>query len=436
MRAILSDDEINKMMSDYRSGGFSGEVLEIAEKDLRLGVTKDQQSWYMVKTFDPGKVRSLSEAIREEMPDSLIKLLYRLDRYQIDIVVKQYKAGIPEDELVKVIHKKYSAHDMQMVFDKMQKELMNTKPAPAEEAVQEAEKVDQQEETTQPEPAEEKQEEKESKETPEVDNAPTEKESLDEKNIVEETAAVDEKIEGDHIATDEQNAAGQFANEIFMNSIEKMMDKFTDTIDKLVSSNANNSIDPVAEKRLNETIDDMEKKIKSLNKELEMSAGIIATKESEIAGLKERVRKMEEVQTTAKEDNRLLQYAQRMNKTANDTQKQTAESGGNQGKISSDMNYSMTMPDGSVVPVRIEHAEKKNQKGMVALASRFFNGSPWQKSLLNMLIDGHLNPDQLVAIKKARDYHFSDQEIKELIESGLPAEEMSGIIEVVMADRR
>jgi hypothetical protein len=100
------------------------------------------------------------------------------------------------------------------------------------------------------------------------------------------------------------------------------------------------------------------------------------------------------------------------------------------------MNMSMTMPDGSIVPVRIEHAEKKNYKGMAAVAARFFNGNPWQKSLLNMLIDGHLSKDQLVAIKKARDYHFSDQEIKELIESGLPAEEMSGIIEVVMADRR
>jgi len=435
MRTILSDDEISKMMSDYRNGGFSGEVLEIAEKDLRLGVTKEQQSWYMVKTFDPAKVRSLSEAIREQMPDSLIKLLYRLDRYQIDVVIKQYKAGIPEDELVKVIHKKYSAHDMQMVFDKMQKELMNTKPAPVEEAVREAKAIDQQEDTIQPKPAEAKQEEKQAKETSVVDNPPTEKESLEEKIITEDSKPAVENMQEDHSTTDEQNVAEQVTNEVFMKSIEKMMEKFTDTIDKLVSSNTNNSIDPVAEKRLNATIDDMEKKIKSLNKELEMSAGIIATKESEIAGLKERVRKMEEVQTTTKEDNRLLQYAQRMNKTVNDTPQQTSEHSESQVKITSDMAYSMTMPDGSVVPVRIEHNEKKNQKGMAALASRFFNGSPWQKSLLNMLIDGHLNTDQLVAIKKARDYHFSDQEIKELIESGLPAEEMSGIIEVVMADR-
>ena len=432
MRAILSDDEINKMMSDYRSGGFSGEVLEIAEKDLRLGVTKEQQSWYMVKTFDPAKVRSLSEAIREEMPDSLIKLLYRLDRYQIDVVVKQYKAGIPEEELVKVIHKKYSAHDMQMVFDKMQKELMNTKPAPAEESVKEAETKEQQEDTAQPKPAEEK----EAKKTSVEDNTQTEKEPLDEKGPTEESKPVVDNSQKDHVTIDEQNVAGQLSNEVFMNSIEKMMEKFTDTIDKLVSSNAKSSIDPIAEKRLNATIDDMEKKIKSLNKELEMSAGIIATKESEIAGLKERVRKMEEDHTTAKGDNRLLQYAQRMNTKANDTPKQMMESGGSQDKITSDMSYSMTMPDGSVVPIRIEHAEKKNQTGMAALASRLFNGSPWQKSLLNMLIDGHLNSDQLAAIKKARDYHFTDQEIKELIESGLPAEEMSGIIEVVMADRR
>jgi septal ring factor EnvC (AmiA/AmiB activator) len=80
--------------------------------------------------------------------------------------------------------------------------------------------------------------------------------------------------------------------------------------------NTNISIDPVAEKRLNKTIDDMEKKIKSLNRELEMSAGIIAAKESEIAGLKERVREMGEGQTPDKNNKRLLQYAERMNMMA------------------------------------------------------------------------------------------------------------------------
>ncbi len=391
MRTILSEDEINRIMSDYRGGGYSNEVLEIAENDLRCGITREQQSWYMVKTFEPAKVRSLSEAIRENIPDSLIKLMYRLDRYQIDVVVRQFKAGIPEDELAKVIRKKYSAHDMQMVFDKLQKELMNTKPAPEEN------------ETLEYDISEEKvpnNNESENNEFEKTDS--TEKEKVPEQTVETKSIPATDNC----VSSDEQNVEDKLSNEVLMKSFETMMEKLNSTIDNLTA------VDSVAEQRLNATIDDMEKRIKSLNKELEMSAGIIAERENEIAQLKERVREMEDNGTEPKKDGGLEQYAERV-----------------------DTNVTMTMPDGSVVPLRIEHTENKNHKGMAGFATRFFNGNLWQKSLLNMLIDGHLNKDQLAAIKQARDYNFSDQEIKELIESGLPAEEMSGIIEVVMSDR-
>ena len=91
--------------------------------------------------------------------------------------------------------------------------------------------------------------------------------------------------------------------------------------------------------------------------------------------------------------------------------------------------------DGTMIPVHIERTETKRPKGVAAMAAKLFGGTPSQKSLLNMLIEGRLDKEQLKEIKRAKDHHFSDDEIKDLIECGLPAEEMAGIIDVVMSDR-
>ena len=87
------------------------------------------------------------------------------------------------------------------------------------------------------------------------------------------------------------------------------------------------------------------------------------------------------------------------------------------------------------IPIIIETKHKKSQSGVAALASKLFSGSPYQESLMNLLIQGRLDKNQLGVIKKAREADFSDAELKDLIESGLPAEEMAGIIDVVIAEK-
>ena len=91
--------------------------------------------------------------------------------------------------------------------------------------------------------------------------------------------------------------------------------------------------------------------------------------------------------------------------------------------------------DGREIPVQIEKSEARRPGGMMAMAARLFGGTPSQKALLNMLIDKRLTPEQLKQIKRAKDSRFSEEELKDLIESGLPAEEMAGIIDVIVSDR-
>ena len=70
------------------------------------------------------------------------------------------------------------------------------------------------------------------------------------------------------------------------------------------------------------------------------------------------------------------------------------------------------------------------------MAAKLFNGTESQKALLKMLIEKRLTPEQLKEIKRAKDNHFEDDELTDLIESDLPAEEMAGIIDVIISDRK
>ena len=72
----------------------------------------------------------------------------------------------------------------------------------------------------------------------------------------------------------------------------------------------------------------------------------------------------------------------------------------------------------------------------MAMAAKLFGGTQSQKALLRMLIDKRLTPEQLKEIKRAKDNHFAEDELTDLIESDLPAEEMAGIIDVILSDRK
>lgn len=109
---------------------------------------------------------------------------------------------------------------------------------------------------------------------------------------------------------------------------------------------------------------------------------------------------------------------------------------GSSNVINGDFHMVLTTPDGKSIPVHVDQAKPKKPKNVISIAERFFKGTPSQKSLLRMLIEGRLTAEQLKQVKRAKELKFTDKELKDLIESGLPADEMSGIIDVVMSDKR
>ena len=92
------------------------------------------------------------------------------------------------------------------------------------------------------------------------------------------------------------------------------------------------------------------------------------------------------------------------------------------------------MPDGTVCPVLIEHTKADKPRGILGLCAKLFGKETKQHALLNMLIEGGLSPEQMEEIHRAVVLGFKDSDVRDLINSGLSAKEMNGIVSVIYAD--
>ena len=197
--------------------------------------------------------------------------------------------------------------------------------------------------------------------------------------------------------------------------------------------------------RFSAEIDRLERQVKELRSDLASSVGVIKSKESEIGRLREEMAKMKaghedsnaaplvrEPKPTADIN---LKSAKDIKNTPEDSSNIVNNQSTKKAEIFGNYRTVLKTADGREIPVQIEKSEARRPGGMMAMAARLFGGTPSQKALLNMLIDKRLTPEQLKQIKRAKDSRFSEEELKDLIESGLPAEEMAGIIDVIVSDR-
>ena len=91
--------------------------------------------------------------------------------------------------------------------------------------------------------------------------------------------------------------------------------------------------------------------------------------------------------------------------------------------------------DGTIVPVDVEKPSGVDRKAFASIVGRRFGKKSPQNALVRQLINKKLSSSQLREIKKAVQYKLADRDLKDLIDSDLPAEEMAGIIDVVLANR-
>lgn len=392
----LSDSDIKLLLQGFRSKGISEPVIELAKKDLEYGLSKDMVDLYIVPAIGVINAKAMSEALHLGASPKLVKKFKKLNEYQMKLALAELKGGMSEDNIISVVATNATAHDMERMFTQIKEDMSKAKP-------------EKEGETEQPDEA-------------------------GGRNAAGKPAGID---------ADEVVRAMEPIFERFAQRIAETMKPNRESLDEVAGMIKNwetqmaESKNREAENRLNEELDRLEKQVEELKSDLASSAGVIKSKEEEISRLREEMLMMKENQTTeAKKPVR----EQKPNQTSESgetnrksEEKQIMQTSGT--AVYGNCQTMLKAPDGTMIPVHIERTEAKRPKGVAAMAAKLFGGTPSQKSLLNMLIEGRLDKEQLKEIKRAKDHHFSDDEIKDLIECGLSAEEMAGIIDVVMSDR-
>lgn len=397
----LSDSDIKLLLQGFRSKGISEPVIELAKKDLEYGLPKDMVDLYSIPAIGEANAKAMSEALHLGASSKLVKKFKKLNEYQMKLALAELKGGMSEDNIISVVTTNATAHDMERMFTQIKKDMSGAKPDKAEDAKQPDEVMES---------------------------------STDGKPIPIQPAA----INADEIVRVMEPIFERFAQGIVeaMRPNRESLDEVAGMIKNWESQMAE-SKNREAENRLNEELDCLEKQVAELKSDLASSAGVIKSKEEEISRLREEMLTMKEHQTAEREE---PVREQKPNQTSEggETNRKSEEKPIMQTSGTAVYGNCQTMlraPDGTMIPVHIERTEAKRPQGVAAMAAKLFGGTPSQKSLLSMLIEGRLDKEQLKEIKRAKDHHFSDDEIKDLIECGLPAEEMAGIINVVMSDR-
>ena len=394
MEKRLSESDRKLLLQGYRAKGIADPVVELAGKDLEYGLSKEMVELYIVPSIREANAKAMSEAIHTGASPKLVKKMKRLDEYQLRLTLAELKGGMSEDNIISVISKNATAHDMEQIFSKIKEDMSHARPDRPEEAEQLETAV-------------------------ENIKVPV---SADTEEIVRAMEPVFER----------------FAKEI--KEAVKPEQKSLDEVAGMVRNwemRMTEEGSQAAEKKLNGELDRLERQVEELKRDLAASAGVIKGKEEEISKLREEMLIMKESQereTGKPAGQQRPDWAEvRADAAYSEEKEQMARPA--EHIVSGSRHAMLRTPDGTMIPVHIERADTRKHKGVAAIATRMFKGTPSQESLLSMLLTGGLDKDQLMEIKRAKECHFSDQELKDLIECGLPAETMSGIIDVVISDK-
>lgn len=379
----ISQNDIIVLLDGYRKRGLSEEMLELVENDLKNGLTKSQVDIYAAKKVSIVCARAVSEAQHLGATSKLAHRLIGMDEYRLGIVMEEFRGGLSEEKILKVLSMEAPAHGIQELFDHVKEDMASAGDDKEEKGLHK---------------------------------------------------------DGDVVTTNQADAALPGAPAALTYTPEDIAKAMEPMITRIMDG------------RLNTEIDRLERRVSELQSDLASSAGVIKNKEGEISRLREEMEKMKErqvnkettveVQAARKPDNPGCNISTEayVNAVVGKMKAQTQNSmmsdkTPQQVNINGNYQTYLTTADGRKIPVQIEHTQTRKPKGMLAMMSKLFTGTPSQKALLNMLIDSRLKPAQLAEIKRAKDNHFTDEELKDLIECDLPAEEMAGIINVIISDR-
>ena len=389
-RKQLSEHDISEAMAQLRrTGKYNDEVLKLVQADLEYGLSRDEVDIYLMRKLPIEVKRKLSEALHEGCGTELVTVFADagINIHQIETAINYYNAGVPLEAIKSVIAQNMNAHGMKEAYKKILAQMKTVQGTSEEELT----KVD--------------------------------KTYVD--SLFEEMRKIVSQIGYDERRFDELNAkikeiaGGKASDKELEELYQKMADK--DAIISNQQDNINQANSALA--RLRRESDEKEEEKKKMQETIGKLNGQLAEKDEQIAVLKEQ--KIEPTTQPAESE-------------ANITPPGTVPLKDASGNVvyGIPVHYAIAYKaDGAKEPevTVIERTERKN----VGFASMFAKLSLKKKSrqdIVKLVASGNLTPEQLQQIRIGMEKKLTENQLLNLINNNVPADQMKEIIEIAVLE--
>lgn len=389
-RKQMSEQDIGEVMAQLRrTGRYNDDVLKLVQADLEYGLSRDEVDIYLMRKLPIEVKRKLSEALHEGCGTELVTVFADagINTHQIETAINYYNAGVPFEVIKSVIAQNMNAHGMKEAYKKVLAQMKAVQGTSEEDL----EKVD--------------------------------KTYVD--SLFEEMRKIVSQIGYDEKRFDELNAkikeiaGGKASDKELEELYQKMADK--DAIISNQQDNINQANSALA--RLRRESDEKEEEKKKMQETIGKLNGQLLEKDEQIATLKE-----QKVEPT-------IQPAE---SEASITPPGTVPLKDASGNVvyGIPVHYAIAYKaEGAKEPevTVIERTERKN----VGFASMFAKLSFKKKSrqdIVKLVASGNLTPEQLQQIRIGMEKKLTENQLLNLINNNVPADQMKEIIEIAVLE--
>jgi len=391
MDTRLTDEEMKGFARDFRrTGGYNEEKLQLIEADCKYGLSKTQIEMYAKREFSYEVMKALSNAFRAGCSDEMVSYLIEmnLDNYQIDTAVGFFKDGADFEIIKAVVEQRLNAHGMKAAYKNMIANL--------------------------------KQKEMSEKEMERVDKTYVD-------SLFEEMRTIISQINYDEKRFDELNAKikeisnGKVSDKELEELYQKLADK--DAIISNQQDNINQANAALA--RLRKDSDSRDDEKKKLLKQIEQLSTQLADKDEEISALRNKAKEPEETSMDREESKETATPDMIPLKDAN-------------GMVvyGIPVHYAIaSKPEGAKEAEYsvIERTERKNS-GLAAMFGKLAFKKKSRQDIVKLVASGNLTPDQLVQIRIGIEKKLTENQLINLINNNVPADQMKEIIEIAVLE--
>ena len=389
-RKQMSEQDIGEVMAQLRrTGRYNDDVLKLVQADLEYGLSRDEVDIYLMRKLPIEVKRKLSEALHEGCGTELVTVFADagINTHQIETAINYYNAGVPFEVIKSVIAQNMNAHGMKEAYKKVLAQMKAVQGTSEEDL----EKVD--------------------------------KTYVD--SLFEEMRKIISQIGYDEKRFDELNvkikeiAGGKASDKELEELYQKMADK--DAIISNQQDNINQANSALA--RLRRESDEKEEEKKKMQETIGKLNGQLLEKDEQIATLKEQ--KVEPTMQPAESE-------------ASITPPGTVPLKDASGNVvyGIPVHYAIAYKaEGAKEPevTVIERTERKN----VGFASMFAKLSFKKKSrqdIVKLVASGNLTPEQLQQIRIGMEKKLTENQLLNLINNNVPADQMKEIIEIAVLE--